>query len=302
VDVPASAIASADAFASFVAAVPPGSWFKLPATSVGWAYGMVLSGRRNLLIDASAFKLTVTGTPSAGVDKLSGLTFRDCQDVAVLGLTAQGGYGGTPALPGAAESTHLVNLSGWYSMPASKRIEVAGLVGSQGYSDGVYIEGQNAADQPPAQDIWVHHSAFTNMGRNLLSLINCDRVLFEDCTADRINYHVFDFEDNSTAEQTTNVTARRNKVGSYALRPGLLGFFAAAVGNADVARVVGGIELSDNTVQGTGASARCSWAARPTTSGTLSSCGTPRRSRSSPTASTPATATAWWSRACRPRA
>lgn len=229
---------------AFLAAQPNGTYIRFPAgVTIPLNTGMLLAGKSNMILGGNGAKPIM----SAGdAEANSPFLLRGSDHISILDFDVTGAYSGYPNPQG--EYSHMVGLSGWYGGRESSYVEVAGITGRRFFGDFLYLEGENVGEQRPSHHVWMHHNVCDTVGRNAVSPINVEDVLVEDNRFDRMAYHAFDCEPNQNAESIRRVTFRRNTVGEYAARGGLIGFFFTCYSPNNP--MVADITVEDNTVAG----------------------------------------------------
>lgn len=226
---------------AFVAQQPDGTVIGCPSTgSYTMAIGVRFERKQNIVLRGNGAAINMTGPGDQ--DNSSAFIVRGSHNIAIENFRVRGNYSGVPALQG--ENAHLLSLSDWYAQGISSYIEMSGVVADHIRGDFVYANGYTqlgGGAAQPGHHLWVHHNKGDHCGRNAISPINFTDGLVEDNEWDNINYHVYDIEPDFTAQQVRRWTFQRDKIGSYAHRAGLVGFFVRnwnPPGNAPVSDIL----------------------------------------------------------------
>jgi hypothetical protein len=252
--VPASIDASGSSDASgeliaFIKTVPNGSVVSFAGTGVyRLDKGLLLAGRRNLVLDGNGATLRMKG---AGSDEAaSAFLLRGSSHIAIRDFTVVGNNPNTTTLfvPG-NENAHVLSLSGWYGGGPSSFVEISNVTASHLYGDGAYLEGRNVAPYEPSHDVWIHDNAWSYIGRNAVSSIDVTDVLVEENNFAKIGMDAWDLEPNFAAQQVRRNTFRRNTIGSYSHMTQQPGYFVSSW-NPTGQSPISDILVAGNTVAG----------------------------------------------------
>lgn len=234
------------ALQSFVDGVPNGSTIVFRDGTYRLSRGIRLSGRRDLVFDGNGATLRTTGSGSDSATSPFAL-WGNNQRITIREFRLRGN---NPTVgTGQAYHSGAENQMGILIWSGSD-IDIHDVDMQGFYGDCVYV-GANST-HVWSENIRIHDSSCSLIGRNAISIIAARNVTIERMSLDKLGGSFVDIEPDYSQDGAIDIMIRDNTVGSYALGERYTSWFLAAEGATG--SVMRRVSVIDNRVSGPAAS------------------------------------------------